>query len=143
MWLYHGTYDMFYKAIKKSGAIKPNINSDSNTLELDSFINTIAGRDIRGNCVYLSDDLKTMDVFNRYFRISTSKLDTTRLFIVDNRQLDFILAYINAKMASEYAQRYIKSYIKYRDFLDNKDSYKKIYTPEFLYFGQITLRTSK
>ena len=79
-------------------------------------INTKAGRNIRGNGVYLSDDPETMDGFDRYFRISTSKLDTTRLFIVDNRQLDFILAYINTKMASEYTQRYIKSYIKYRDF---------------------------
>ena len=143
MWLYHGTYDMYYSDIKKSGVITPSKHPDTMTLNLDNLINARASRRLRGGCVYLSDDIEVMWGFDNYFRISSTKLDTGKLFVADNSQLDMILASKNYERAVVYADNYIKSYIKFDDFLHIKDSYRKQYSPEFLYFGHIQLRMNK
>ena len=137
MWLYHGTYDMYYKEIKASRLIIPCKHSEKFTKMLDKIINQRAGMVLRGKCVYLSDDIEVMDGFDRYFRISTTRLDINRLFVADNSQLDYIIAYIGTEECKNYIDKYIKSYITYKEYLRNKEAYNKQYVPEFIYFGKI------
>ena len=79
MWLYHGTYDMFYLKIIKDGVILARSkNKDSSTDIIDRVINTIAGKIVRGNNVYLTNETEALDGFDRY--ISNRKhYDCTRL----------------------------------------------------------------
>lgn len=141
MWLYHGTYDMFYKSIKREGILKPCMaeNKDTVTNMLDTLINIEAKRNIRGKCVYLSLDSECMDGFDFSFRVSTKNMDTSRLFVADNRKLDRIL------MSQEYnriesIREYIKSYVSFKVYEDNKQEYNKQHFPEFLYFGEISIK---
>lgn len=139
MWLYHGTYDMFYDKIKSEKKLNPYVNKDTFTIMLSQSINSVAGRTLRGNCVYLSSDIEAMDGFDRYFRISTSKLDTKRLFVGDNSVLDNIIATVNTPESMQYIQKYIQSYMSFEKYVKIKQQYNKMYTPEFLYFGVIKL----
>lgn len=139
MWLYHGTYEMFYKSIKKQGLIVPSAKPDTATVQLDTFINKMAGRNIRGNCIYLSMDKDAMDGFDLFFRISTSRLNTTKLYVADNSVLDKILCYWGTSDAQRYAKRYMESYLSFKRFIDNKEEYMKLYRPEFLYFDSISV----
>lgn len=146
MWLYHGTYDMYYDGIKKSKVIRYDINKSDSTVKLDELINKIAGRKLRGNCVYLTSDVECVEGFDRSIRISTSWLDTNRLFVADNRYLD--LAYfewMNSRViGNKYTIAYINSYMTFDEYikaLKTKDK-KKLpdgYSAEFLYFGCIPL----
>lgn len=131
---------MFYKDIKKSGKLIPSINKDDITIKLDEIINRLAGRAIRGNCVYLSCDIQAMDGFERSFRVSTKNIDTSKLFVADNSILDDIIATYGTDLATVYAYRYIQSYMSYDDFIKNKDEYMITYRPEFLYFGEIGIK---
>lgn len=139
MWLYHGTYDMFYKDIVESKKLVPNKNQDSTTIALDNFINNRANRHLRGGCIYLSDDKKVMDEFDRYFRVSTSKLDLSKLFVADNSQLDYILMYANTAESLKYADAYIESYVPFNVYMKYLERYRHAYTPEFIYFGEIAI----
>ena len=141
MWLWHGTYDIFYKDIKKEGVIKPGINRDTHSIMLDNLINTVAKANLRGNCVYLSHDIDAMDGFDKSFRISTSNIDVSKLFVADNRALDHIIASYGTDAAVVHAYRYIMSYMSFNDFLKQRDTYLEMYYPEFLYFGEINIPT--
>lgn len=137
MWLYHGTYDMFYRDILKTKKLTPGKNRDTITIKLDQLINTRHGGKLRGGCLYLSSDKEAMWGFDRYFRVSTSKLNTTKLFVADNSQLDHILGSRDTTETMAHVDQYIKSYVPFRVYLDNKEEYTKLYVPEFLYFGEI------
>lgn len=140
MWLWHGTYDTFYKMIKSSGFIRPNIeNTDTISKQLNTIINSV--KQIRNNCVYLSNNIECMQAFDRSFRINTNKLDTTRLFVADNRCLDKILMNLNNTAEMEkYIDRYIKSYINFNSYIKNRKEYDKLHFPEFLYYGSIPIK---
>lgn len=143
MWLWHGTYEIFYKSIKECGELRVNNgNADSITLSLDSIINQTAGRQIRGNCIYLSNDIECMDAFDKSFRISTKNLDTHKLFVANNRLLDYITGYMgtNREVCNKYISEYLKSYINFEQYIKIRERYDKIYHPEFLYYGDIRIK---
>lgn len=143
MWLWHGTYEMFYKSIKECGELRVNTNNaDSITLLLDSIINQAAGRQIRGNCIYLSNDIECMDAFDKSFRISTKNLDTHKLFVANNSLLDYITGYMgaNREVCNKYISEYLKSYINFEQYLKVKKQYDKSCNTEFLYYENIRIK---
>ena len=143
MWLYHGTYSQYYKTIKKQGLILPDANKDTVTQELDTLINNRAERKLRGGCVYLSNDKDTMMGFDEYFRISTSWIDTSLLYVANNRELDEILCRRSKEDMAKHIDGYIKSYISYENYLNVQEKYDRVYSPEFLYYAPIAIYRGK
>lgn len=142
MWLYHGTYEQFYKLIKQEGFIRPYKNACDTTLLLDCLINNKSVNKIRGNCVYLSADREAMEGFDYFFRVSTSQLDISKLFVANNYLLDFIIAYNNNKEVRDtYIQKYLDSFMTYSTYIAVKYrlSRKRDYSAEFLYYGSIKI----
>lgn len=145
MWLWHGTYEMYHRDILNCGEIRAiNSNRDTITMQLDSIINGYCGRNIRGNCVYLSNGIECMDAFDRSFRVSTKNLDTSKLYVANNAVLDYILAEIpNGTLLEKYIKDYIASYISFSQYIQIREQYDKEYNPEFLYYDNIQLKERK
>lgn len=143
MWLWHGTYEIFYKYIKSCGELRVNNeNQDNLTKLLDNVVNSAAKKQIRGNCIYLSNDIECMDAFDKSFRISTKNLDTSKLFVANNRLLNYIIGNmeVNKDLCNKYIAEYLKSYINFEQYIKIRERYDKIYHPEFLYYGNIKIK---
>lgn len=145
MWLYHGTYDTFYNDIKKCGVIKVGVNKDRSTEVLDTFINSTAHKQLRGNCIYLTADKRSLDGYDRSIAISTKWLDISKLFVANNRCLDFAYAMFTqtGNIANDYTLEYINSYMTFEQYLKTRNKLSNYYLAEFLYFGDIPLRTQR
>ena len=146
MWLYHGTYDMFYSKIIKDGVILARSkNKDSSTGIVDRVINTIAGKIVRGNNVYLTNEIEALDGFDRSIRISTSMLNTRKLFVADTKYIDLMLCRCteNNKNFINYAGLYLKNFITFDRYISNRKHYDCTRLNEFLYYDNIYLRRKR
>jgi len=138
MHLWHGTTTWGYKAIRKCGKILRSKDVDDTTEYIDNIVNKVAGKNIRGNCVYLCNDKETAVYgWDRNIYINSSKLDIKKLFVAEYTYTNLILGATSEVDLINAAKGYISSIKSFEYYLENRTEYT---SPEFLYFGDIRLK---
>lgn len=149
MKLYHGTWESNFKKILESSKLLCNYYSSETTELLNEIIEEYLGEDLCSGCVYLSGDVEATEAYDYVVIVDTDDLNTRLLYVADNRLKDQILYEYHRNTSEDekkarlkhLVKEYAKSFITFKDYMEIKESYDKEHYPEFLYFGDIPIKS--
>jgi len=145
--LYHGTWEDNMEKILEIGYIdnEGHRYSYEDTELIDSILEEHIGYNPRNSCIYLSNDVDTVEAYDYAFKVDTSLLNLNLLFVGSNKIIQDIYCELprsnpDENKVKKLVQEYADSIIPFSDFL--KINGKIDSDLEFMYFDKIYVSES-
>lgn len=149
---YHETSEEFAIEIFTQGKLSANnSNTSYATQVIDKILENQLEKNIRENAIYMWQKIGYAGESEYVFEINIDELDITKLYVGDFESINDLYNSANHHLhhteskeflseAKALSEKYKKSFMPFKEYLENKDEYEKEYTPEFLYFGEIDVK---